>query len=637
MAQPERPCEGTDWYTTHRAIHRDENTDARTIHVTYKGDVRTVDGKPTATMTLSQALCMPLSPGDVIQLHPGEYWPAHMEEPGDNEKGMVQSFLSRRLPFDIVKVQGKPEKPITIRGMGRRTVLRGGVSTRRQPTQLPVYTDFSFFRLLDCRWLVFEDLTVDACWPTFSFIQNSRYITYRKIRARDSRYLIFARGGETHHLLLEKIHWTQDPTRSVWTDLNWRDSKEERYHFYDGGVFGAKDIAGSVIIRRSTIQDAFNGIRMKSSKKAPSSCRNLNVEVYGNKFRRIRDNVIEPEKYARNWYFHHNDIKNAHAWFSFDKVKGGWWFYFGNTGWFTSRPGQPQDKNAGGKVLKIKKSGSESHPVWIFNNSFYLRQFVIKKGKLYNLHFLNNAMQFCDPDAYGCGVCLPEKALTPCDFTIDSGYEWKFNHDLSNKPWPAWIKAGGQEKKGKVEAFTFGDPGNGDLRLKNAPPGGDVAFNEGSDWPGEAMEIKGLEVGAHQDGERIVGPHFYFYKPSKKDGLKIPESYLEPPRVVYLTRRHDNQSGQLVLEIVFSVPVHFEGDGDRSITLHLPEDKGGSAGRSVPASLEGRTLTTRPLECSGEEAAKAEIVLPRTIVSEEKRGATAWASVDPLVRMKEEE
>ena len=61
----------------------------------------------------------------------------------------------------------------------------------------------------------------------------------RNVRVFDGRYVVFARGERSHHILIENNHWRQDPTGSMWRDILWLDSKRKRYFYYNGGIFGS--------------------------------------------------------------------------------------------------------------------------------------------------------------------------------------------------------------------------------------------------------------------------------------------------------------------------------------------------------------------------------------------------------------
>ena len=52
----------------------------------------------------------------------------------------------------------------------------------------------------------------------------------------------------------------------------------------------------------------------------PPMQHNRNVAIHGNRFSFIRDNAIEPEKGAQNWYVYDNAFYNIHATFSMDRV-----------------------------------------------------------------------------------------------------------------------------------------------------------------------------------------------------------------------------------------------------------------------------------------------------------------------------
>src|SRR5262249_51296602 len=143
-----------------------------------------------------------------------------------------------------------------------------------------------------------------------------------------------------------------------------------------------KRIVGNVVVRGNKIKDAYNGVRMKADKDDPSTI-NANIHVYGNEFTRIRDNPIEPEVSAYNWNVRHNQLVDCHAWFSFDGVTGGFWYFYGNTSTFTSRQGPANTfGHTMGRVLKLSyesKPRSEDServpckPWYVFNNSWHLR------------------------------------------------------------------------------------------------------------------------------------------------------------------------------------------------------------------------------------------------------------------------
>jgi hypothetical protein len=601
----------------------------RILYITYKGDCRMVhvSGKDLlfTTHTISDALSC-VRPGDILQLLPGKYWPPILF---DEESGNPPTCR----PVKINELKGFPEVPITIRGLGTATVLNGGLGGVPHDSMLPEMKHFAFFKLSDCAWIEFENFSVESCWPTFLYIENSSYITVRNVAAVDSRYLVYARGQATHHILLESIHWRQDPTGSMWRDLLWLDSKRKRYFYYNGGIFGSVGISGSVVLRNNTICDAFNAVRLKADKKKEKS-QNHNVEIYGNRMLRIRDNPVEPERAATNWWVHHNAIHNAHAWFSLDEVAGGFWYYFANTGWVTDKPGSQLDPNRGGKVYKYDSDGvMPSRPVFAFNNSYSLYNSLIKDGATTFLTHRNNAVLFRNslPASASqdreAGCPLPPAVLRP--FTdgntgderfLGNGFMpggWNprvsFDCDLTNIPWPPKIVDNHQEARGVFDpGAEFVDPNRGDMRLAGETPRGcPVDFTRGVDWPGAENWTSGLEtpMGAYgSDGKPIVGPAFVFLQPEESD-----DSYTEMPRLV----RFEEDKSDLVL--TFSAPL----ESRQTVRIRV---KAGKGKEWVEAALSGRVLRAKlPEEMVGHRIKR--VWLPDDLRGANGEYVTLWSSV----------
>jgi len=205
--------------------------------------------------------------------------------------------------------------------------------------------------------------------------------------------------------------------------------------------------------------DAFNGVRMKgleasSKPQPPMSVVNADVHIYDNDFIRIRDNPIEPEESAWNWHVRHNRLVDCHAWFSFDGVRGGYWYFYGNTGRFETRQGEPgQPAHTMGRVLKLSyearppedgATGMPSEPWFVFNNSWHLRCPIVGGANptlpdygegpdfTAKLDFFNNAFVWCSQTRDGAWVCedvemIRNLALAREDGTI-------FDYDICDRP-----------------------------------------------------------------------------------------------------------------------------------------------------------------------------------------------------------
>jgi hypothetical protein len=267
-----------------------------------------------------------------------------------------------------------------------------------------------------------------------------------------------------HHYVIENNHWQQDTSsdHKLWTFLDWAQShggegSDGRYRYFNGAFFGGKGIAGDVVIRGNIVRDAYNGVRLKAADtgKAISGLPrlNANVHIYGNDFIRIRDNPIEPEAYALDWHVRHNRLRDCHSWFSVDGVAGGYWYFYGNIGWFTSRQGLPSHAHhTMGRVLKLSyesyvdpgsRSDVPSAPWYVFNNSWHLRCPIIggsdpgaswaTEGPDFTakLAFFNNAMQWCDPEAHRERVCEMTDMVMNFDWASSSGV--LFDHDICSR------------------------------------------------------------------------------------------------------------------------------------------------------------------------------------------------------------
>ncbi len=625
-----------------------------TVYVTYKGDDRTVDGEIRKTYTLDEAL-RDLKPGETAQLLPGKYWAPACHDP-DNVAHAVP------LPIRLEGLRGEPGKPIVIKGLREHTILCGSNSAITGDPRLPERRHFAFFKLIDCAWITFEDLYVESCWPSFLYIEDSSYVTVRGLIGFDARYLIFARGEKTHHLLIENNAWRQDPSEALWRDILWTEVKEgdQDYVFYNGGIFGSVLTPGSVILRGNVICNAFNGIRMKGDPNRVERY-NCNVEIYDNVFFRIRDNPIEPEQSATNWVVRHNKIVNAHKWFSMDKTGGGFWYFFGNLGWFNDKPGQPADENTGGAVFKFDKKDPPfpERPWFAFNNSWYLRSNLIKDGKTQKFTHLDNAVLFCKPEDIAqwspdlpcpgrarCSGCDMEPSpLEPEEFHCagpdepDPGFirdpkflkgemaqSIAFDGDLTNKPFSAILTETGREEHGHADFhYEYAAPFVGDLQLlgqARKETGVGLTLRAGEDWPGdfdwESARDGRAVIGAWKDShELFTGPPFAFFKSG--DAVA---GYDEMPRVVQVQR--DGDAGRIV--------IHFStllaGRGEIAVELFMP----GGDPVAHPARIEGaRIVIELGPNWQGPPAEETLARLPEGLRGENGLAVTDFANVDQRI------
>jgi hypothetical protein len=149
----------------------------------------------------------------------------------------------------------------------------------------------------------------------------------------------------------------------------------------------------------------------------------------------------------------HNRLLDCHAWFSFDGVTGGFWYFYGNTGTFESRQGAENTfGHTMGRVLKLSfqkdpRSQDTSRvpvaPWYVFNNSWRLRCPVVGGSNptvppggegpdfTARLSFLNNAFVWCDPARDGPSVCEWIKLLQ--NFDLARGVDTRFDYNISDR------------------------------------------------------------------------------------------------------------------------------------------------------------------------------------------------------------
>ncbi len=604
----------------------------RILFATYKGDNRTWNGNIYSTRTIAGCL-RAAQPGDIVQLLPGTYWTPILEVEGPEVTE----------PIDIDGLCGEPEKPITIRGLGQRTQLVGAAMSIPPEMELPNDDTYAFFRLENCAWIEFENLHVRGCWPTFLYLKNSRYITVRGLEAQDSQYFIFGRGYDTHHILIENTTWDQDPTGSIWTDVEWADDKVGCYYFYNGGIVGSDRISGSLILRNNRIINSFNTFRLKGSKKDEDILsQNMNLEVYENLFENTRDNPVEPEKSAVNWHIRHNIIKNAHAWFSFDNVAGGYWYIYGNRGYYTEEPGQPRDPNRGGKVYKFKyndKMPYPSLPNYIFNNSFMLRSFLIKDGATEHFNHAGNIVLFCIPD--GNPICNPDAAFIAAGFLKNGWNETvQFDYDLTNKPFPERFTQENQEANGCVDPnFQFENVCQGNFTpAKNPGTGRELIFTPADTatgtqwtWPGwsawtcpQNNTPNGPPRGAVQpNGGLIQGPPFAFYPPQ----TSLSQTYVEMPRIVAVDR-----SQKATLTLAFSWPLA-DSEDPVKVILYPPEYP--DTKLTVTATQNGQFLEIPVPENNDIDVTPLDtcLILPQGLKGTNGQAITMWSCPDATISL----
>lgn len=351
-----------------------------------KPDVPATDIEPVDAPVLSLTEAVQVArAGTVIKLLPGRF---------------IRKIAMRRK-------RGADGKPIIIQGSGNDTIIDGLVDPLSDAqnknkawwSQPHVGRDLRksrdnnapAFRLKNCSWIEFRDLSVKRCWPHFLHIRSCDHITVAGSQVIGGKDAIFVddTGSKkpSHHLLIEHNAWCQDPTgladptsdeptgRRLWNEWVWHQFKKkpnkgpwagdpewEDVRFMNGGFVVTEHMAGSLIVRHNQMRFAFNAVMLmthedQSKRQAlkpedlgdapkviadpeqflfnyepPDPSRNTNIEIYGNTIEYIRDNAVEPEYGATNLWVWNNRIRNVHKAWSIHNNGGGFWYFFGNVG-----------------------------------------------------------------------------------------------------------------------------------------------------------------------------------------------------------------------------------------------------------------------------------------------------------------
>ena len=569
--------------------------------------------QPLLAATLAEALGR-ARPGTLIWLLDGVYDQANEQDRLD------------------IQVSGSDGDPVVISGPARgasagATIDGSGLRPFEEPPEWidpnhPLFQGFvlpplrasaSCILLSGRSHVVIENVTMRGCRDAALYAEESHHITLRDATVEDGQYVVLATGRTSHHFLVEGVTWLQDPSGAMWQRDHWCEFKYGERRHLNGALFASQDILGGVIVRRNKVRFAFNAVRMDVSDEADPAMRgkvNTNVEIYENEFHNICDNVVEPEFDATNWWIHDNVIHNAHAWFSFDGLHGGRYYVHHNTGYFDDRPSRlcdvrcrdwkrrdPEecgDLHDGGRVLKFRKPKHTPPgqglpgPVYVFNNSWYLRASVTKDGMVREFSHWNNAIEYCRRGDPIDGACSPTDANKPFfkDF-LPWPPRFDFRFDLSNhRDFPANLRAAGYGVDGISVAWpqrVFARPWAGDftLLMPELAEAAGCLVHVGASGAASCDENGPVrpDIGALQDGV----PRAAFYVHLER-GL-----YDEAPRIVHVDWPAIAEAdGSARIRIHFSVPVTMPGA--RSIELSWTD--GGTA-RSDPCRLDGRALSCR--------------------------------------------
>lgn len=425
---------------------------SETLMVSPRGGARQIDGDTVHTLRLQEAIDNAKA-GTTIRLLPGVY-----DEPG--------VFMGK---------SGTKACPIVLEGDGGVT-LDGGRMPFRPPNDHPTFDHPAFLKVKDSKWIVIRDLAIQNAWPTAIYVESSQHLSFGRINFYGGTFAFFCRGRETRHILIQQCAWSQDP--EIWQGILWKDihvPPRPRKEL-DGDFLRAVDVHGQFKISRNLIANAFNGIHFFAGEKRKVGEVNNDVVIANNTFTHIRDNAVESEYQATNWWVYGNRIHNCHSWFAFENSKGGHWYVFSNTGWFDSKPGPPGDEFNGGGVLKTTKKVKwlNEGPFYVFHNSWYLRSAYLKKGLLDNFHHVNNAVVYCDPAQHPPGVGDPCRRMFAPN-SAEMTYSGMFKFPLSfQDSWRDGAKDNGARKDLTI-CFLNDVCNHSDLHHLEASPDFDVS------------------------------------------------------------------------------------------------------------------------------------------------------------------
>ncbi|MFO1039880.1 MAG: hypothetical protein U1E45_23810 [Geminicoccaceae bacterium] len=453
--------------------------------------------------------------------------------------GQVIQLSPRRYtkPLRLVGRRGDRARPITIRG-GPGVVLDGGIPFavfnnranlvaradclrgRGYPGIQAIATE-AFLTIDSSDHVVVEDLSIRGAWPTAVFVDTSASVRLSRIHVRESSFAFFLHGERTSDITICHCRWLQDVNRGdIWRRIPWKYIHSETFsdgdaRAFDGDFIRSYRIRGRLHVHHNWIEHCFNGIQCFNRRDYRDATLNSDVVIHDNVFRYVRDNVIEPEVEAHNWWVFRNRIFNCHAPFSLEMERSSNFYIFENTYWFDEQQGVPDtDKNRGGCFFKLGSEGPPPSEVthYFFNNSLFLRSPLIKNGTFGGLLVKNNVIGYASamgievPDCETKSKFLGDLAGQPVDdrFVTD----WPTNrivfdnNCICNEQVPDEVRASDYPLERTSTDLAFADPLRGDLTATTTavpmsvdlvlPSGRSVTVTParmGASHPREALEL----------------------------------------------------------------------------------------------------------------------------------------------------
>ncbi len=392
--------------------------------------------------------------------------------------------------------------------------------------------------------ILIQGLTFEESWPTHVAIKKCQNLTFRDCDFRDATFAVAAMGKTTYGLRFDRCRWVQDRIAGrIWKEIPWgrihgdyRDDPDKYdkvdvkndWRLFDGDFIRGEDIAGGITLEHCEIGQAFNAIHFYNPKKKLDRC--VDINVHDCHFFEIRDNVLEPEACAYNWWFWNNTIKNAHKPFSLNIVKGGAFYIFSNRWWFDSIQGPDSPKESrGGGMFKFHSNNKQKQlaPNYVFHNSIATRSDYARKGQFSGLQHFNNAIWVAhkgesydryildEADFFG-EVTYPtsEPDYLKKRFITNWGlYNIRFESDVIYDPsWPEKLLAAGYDgvNKSYAEDPRFRNVFEGDFELGTRSPCYGKSMPKKITMPiGDDFLLPGgQDIGALQGLDLTRGPEF---------------------------------------------------------------------------------------------------------------------------------
>ena len=554
------------------------NLAAKNLYVSPSGSDASSGATPaTALATIAGALSK-AEPGDQIRLLPGIYLGTQK----------------------IWSVHGLPERPITIMSDAADSSLFAIIDGGAQPA-LDINNWGLWFD--SASWIEVKNLKFQNCWTDVVVMERVSYISFIGCHFSGGRRVIYPKGNNCHHFLVEGCYWEQD--ERVYTTYDWDEMHHGSLAYYNGGLFGAKGIGGGFVIRNNVIKNVFNGIRFTGEKTNPRQ--NANGEIYGNILINSRDNAFEPEDVCSNLHFYHNILINSHAHISIDMVRGGPIYFYGNIGY------QTEDRGHEWTIFKFpgyetgKTPAPLDAPFYVFNNSWFVPFDAFggstSQYRNHHLRHFNNAYFFTTSGDLGLQFW---------------GEDYELDYDCSTTEFPYLVLFKSQESHGIVADPMFIDKANGDFRLATNSPcidAGTVMNFPEFDWR-QTYQGAAPDIGAYEGEALVAGPPFRFQQ--TPGGCY----YAEKPRIV----RHKISGGQLTL--------YFSEELDpasvTSQSIHLSQD-----GSLIPITDISFPNNDYELQiAAGKELDEARLSLRLDPLPLGKNGETAthWAATIPMAK-----